>query len=161
MKTVAGAAPEAAAALPAKKSPMVLIIAIVAILAIAGGVVATLMITKKHAPPPKPDPGEYVKVGETVPLDEFMINLADPSNDHYLKTTMTLGLKPGVAAEKFKDKLPEVRDVIIMVLTSKRLAEIKSPAGKTELKNTLRERINTALGEKDIADIYFQDFAMQ
>jgi flagellar FliL protein len=101
------------------------------------------------------------EVGEHVVLDEFLINLADPTNDKYLKTTIALGLKKGVAAEKFKDEIPPVRDAMIMTLTAKKLDDVRSLEGKQKLKKELLEAIKKALDKDDVVEIDFQSFATQ
>ena len=155
-----GAADAAAEALPAggkKKLPLLPIILVVVLLIGAGaGFAFYKMKTGKHTKQPV-----VLKVGEVVPLDEFMLNLADPSDDHYLKTTIALGLKEGVSADQFKDKVPAARDAILMVLTSKHLNQLRSGWGKTVLKKQLVAKINDALGEQDVVAVYFQDFATQ
>jgi flagellar protein FliL len=161
LKMQNAAAPDAAAEpLPAggkKKMPILPIILAVVVLAGSGaGFAVFKMKHGKHSNVPV-----VLKVGEVVPLDEFMLNLADPSDDHYLKTTLALGLKEGFSADQFKDKVPETRDAILMVLTSKHLDQLRSVAGKTALKKQLIVKINQALGEQDVVAVYFQEFATQ
>jgi flagellar FliL protein len=142
---------------PKKKLPILLIVGLIVLLA-GIGVGAKFLLGKHH----KSKPVVVVeKVGESVPLDEFMMNLADPSGDHYLKMTLALGLKQGVTGEKFKDQIPAARDAIVMVLSAKKLSDVDTIPGKIELKQEIKDSVNKALGEDDVVDVYYQAFATQ
>ena len=134
---------------------MPIIIAAVVALLLGAGLAFKFAGHKSSAKPPPP------KVGETLPLDEFMVNLADPSNDHYAKLTIALGLKQGVSSEGFKDKVPEARDAIVMVLTAKTLDQVRTESGKEKLKSEIKREVNKSLGEDDVLAVYFEAFATQ
>ena len=137
------------------KKMMPIIIAAVVALLLGAGLAFKFAGHKGSAKPPPP------KVGETLPLDEFMVNLADPSNDHYAKLTIALGLKQGVSSEGFKDKVPVTRDAIVMVLTAKTLDQVRTESGKEKLKSEIKRQVNKALGEDDVLAVYFEAFATQ
>jgi flagellar FliL protein len=140
----------------APKKPPMMIFAIVGVLVvfIVGFVVAKKMMGKPAAP-------AVPVVGEHVALDEFLVNLADSTNDHYLKTQITLGLVKEVTAEQFKDDVPQTRDAILMLLSSKSLEDIRTPAGKAKLKTAIADAVNKAVGKKDVLEVDFQTFATQ
>lgn len=104
---------------------------------------------------------EAPEVGEHVTLDEFLVNLADPSGDRYLKTIISLGLVKGVAAEQYKEEIPQTRDAILMLLTSKKLDDVRSTAGKEKLKDQIKDAVNKAIGKDDVLQVDFQTFATQ
>src|SRR5579871_4363302 len=89
------------------------------------------------------------EVGPKVPLEEFLVNLAG-SSDHYLKATITLGLKKDLTEDKIKDDIAPIRDVIINVLSSKPAEEIATIDGKEKLKVELKDKINAGLGSEKI-----------
>ena len=138
--------------------PIILIV-VVLVLAGAGVAVVKMKLLGKFGKSPKA--AVAVKVGEVVPLDEFMLNLADTTDDHYIKVTIALGLKMGVSADQFKEKIPATRDAILMVLSAKHLADVRSLNGKNHLKKQLISKINSEIGENDVVALYFQDFATQ
>jgi len=123
--------------------------------------VVALIVAKQMFGSPAVAKDAKVEVGEHVVLDEFLINLADPGGDKYLKTTIALGLRKGVTAETFKEEVPPARDAIVMTLTNKKLADLRTTDGKEKLKDQLKEAINKALGKDDVAEIDFQAFATQ
>ncbi|HEY3330509.1 MAG TPA: flagellar basal body-associated FliL family protein [Capsulimonadaceae bacterium] len=122
-------------------------------------VAAFLLAKQMMAKPAKH--AEKPEVGAHMVLEEFLINLADPGNDRYLKTVVALGLKKEVSEEKFKEEVPVCRDAIVMVLTAKKLEDVKSVEGKTKLKEELVASINKAIGKKDVVEVYLQSFATQ
>jgi flagellar FliL protein len=142
-----------------KKPPIKMIICIVLLLVFIGVGVKSF-ITWRHHHKPKVVP-VIEKVGETVPLDEFMMNLADPGGEHYIKMTLALGLKEGVTGDKFKDQVPACRDAIVMVLSAKKLADINTVPGKMELKQEIQDAVNKTVGERDVIRVYYQAFATQ
>ncbi len=54
-------------------------------------------------------------------LDEFLVNLADPGSDHFLKVTVGLELDKdkGKTPETLKDDTPLIRDAVLSSLASK------------------------------------------
>ncbi len=150
-------AAQAAAAAPAKKGPpVVVLIAVTALVAFAIGYV----LMKKTVKPEKVGPAPIV-IGESVPLDEFLINLSDTDASHYLKVTIALGLVQGKTAEEFKTKVPLARDTIVMILSAKTLSQVSTTDGKEALKKQLIDSLNKALGDDTVGAVYFQAFATQ
>jgi len=94
------------------------------------------------------------------PLDEFLVNLRG-GGDHYLRATIALGLRQGVSDDGVKEKLAPIRDAIVTTLSAKTLADLSTPEGKEALKNELRIRINSAVGDDMVEKIYLMSFATQ
>jgi len=156
------ATPEAVPAPAAKQPPMMIITIVAVVLSIIGSLVVAKVLFGKPSAPPKPVKAE---VGATMVLDEFLINLADTDMDRYVKTTIALGLKKGLTEDDLKDKVPEIRDCIVMVLATQKLSNIRTESGKLNLKKQLVESLNKAVaddkGNDKIVEIYFQTFATQ
>jgi flagellar FliL protein len=97
-------------------------------------------------------------------LGEFVVNLADANETRYLKASIVLGIDGPVAAKGEGGSSggdPRVRDAIIEVLSSKRFAELSTPAGKDALKKQILAAVNQRMeGSKAVA-VYFNEFAMQ
>jgi flagellar FliL protein len=97
-------------------------------------------------------------------LQEFVVNLADVSEPHYLKVNITLEMEGKPPKGEEGGSNPEeakVRDTIIMVLSRKTYFSLISEKGKMQLKNELKTALNSVLHEGKVANIYFTDFAMQ
>ena len=97
------------------------------------------------------------------PLDSFIVNLMDKSGSgkRYLKVGMILDIvnqERGTTVEKYK---PQIRDTILLLLSSKSYGDISTMEGKLELKRSLLSRINHILGEVIVTRIYFTEFVVQ
>lgn len=105
--------------------------------------------------------GEMAAVGEMLPLDTFVVNLADTSGKRYLRATMQLELAPEQTAESFEQRLPQIRDVILTILPTKTFADIRTVDGKTALRSEIMQRLNTLLNVEGVVNIYFTEFVIQ
>jgi flagellar FliL protein len=99
--------------------------------------------------------------GVIYPLETFIVNLADEDGKRYLRLTLDLELKKGILEESIKQRLPQIRDSILMVLPSKHFEDIRTTEGKNILKNEIIARVNTVLGRESISNIFFSEFVVQ
>ena len=100
-------------------------------------------------------------LGTIFPLDTFIVNLADQERSRYLRVTMDLELAAATDTRKLTERLPQVRDRILMLLPSKRFADISSMEGKTALRDEIITKLNGLFPEKVITDIFFTEFVVQ
>lgn len=102
------------------------------------------------------------EIGKVVSLDTFIVNLADPGGNRYLRVTMDLDMAGGKEAEEeMARRIPRLRDAILMILPTKRYADISSTEGKTALREELTGAINGLLSAAKISRIYFKEFVIQ
>lgn len=144
---------------PKKKNPLLLIFAAVAVVAlIATFVVGKNVSAKSHAKGHK-----AVEHGPIMPLDEFLVNLADPGGDHFLKVSVDLELskKSGKTAESLKEMTPVIRDAVLASLNSRSRKDVSSGGGRDQLKADIMKQVNAALGADDVTEVYFSDFVTQ
>ncbi|KAA0258418.1 flagellar basal body protein FliL [Deferribacter autotrophicus] len=150
-----------------KKSKLFLIIILVVVLLIGGGAAYFFLVkgkadknaeeTVKEKKQAKVDAG----IGPLYSLDTFIVNLADPGGTRYLKVTMQLELDNEKLQEEMDKRKPQIRDVILTVLSSKTYAEVSTAQGKLALKQELIRRINLILTSGTIRSIYFTEFVAQ
>ena len=97
------------------------------------------------------------------PLDSFIVNLMDKSGlgKRYLKVTMKLEVGSEKDKELLEDHTPQIRDTVLLLLSSLTFKEIGSIEGKLDLKQSLISRINRVLGDGRIKKIYFSEFVVQ
>ena len=95
------------------------------------------------------------------PLDTFIVNLADEKSKRYLKVTMQIELKEGEPLELLEKRLVQVRDIILMILPTKRFQEIRSADGKTLLRQEIMTRLNDLFKKEAVHNIYFTEFVVQ
>ena len=149
-----------AAAAPAEEAPkkgskkLVLIIAIVALLVLGGGGAAFFVMKKKaaaeaeaaegeegaaapakvqHAAPKPPPKTDKLVPATFVPLDPFVVNLADRDADRYAQIGMTLEVEDAKFAESMKGYMPAIRNGILMILAHKTAGELLTREGKEQL----------------------------
>ena len=108
------------------------------------------------------DPQEMVK-GIICPLDSFIVNLMDPSGNgkRYLKTTIKLEVSDEENQLLVKENEAQLRDTILLLLSSQSFKEISSLEGKLTLKQALLVSINQLLGGNKIRRLYFTEFVVQ
>ena len=141
-----------------KRRGKILIFVIVAMLAVlAGGGFAFMKLGKAKGNSAK---AEKPKV--LVPLDEFVVNLADSQQARYLKVQVALEMEEEKGGEKLlEEEKPRLRDAIISVLSQKYYNQLLSANGKARLKEDIRASCNRNLGRETVTDVLFTDFAMQ
>jgi flagellar FliL protein len=77
-----------------------------------------------------------------LPLDPFVVNLADKEADRYAQIGITLELDNGVSAEQIKAYMPAIRNAILMVLANKSSRELMNREGKEQLaQEIMREAV--------------------
>lgn len=168
---------------PKKKGKLlIIIIAVLAVVLIGGGVGAYLLLSKpateKKA---KADHGDEEAAAdgeedgeegddeghdEAPPvyekLETFTVNLAD--QESYLQTEVQLLLANPKAQEKIKAHMPEIRDALIRLLSSKTAEELAQVEGKAKLATEVQKAVNDVLGvkkSKGVKKVLFAAFIIQ
>jgi len=92
-----------------------------------------------HAEHPKRDPKHAPTF---VPLEPFVVNLADKDSDRFAQVGVTLEVEDAKFADELKAYMPAIRNGVLMVLSHKTSAELLSQEGKIALqKEILRESV--------------------
>jgi flagellar FliL protein len=152
---------------PAKKKLPVKLIAIVAgaLIVLGGGGFAAAKLLGGHKTDGPATEGhgktEAAEVGVVIPLDSFVVNLADTEASRYLKLTLHLELGPTAKKEEIEKHTAQIRDAIITLLGSKTYAEIADVKGKVKLRGELLLRLNDILGEESVRQAYYTEFIVQ
>jgi flagellar protein FliL len=123
---------------PPKKRGKLLIVAGALLLAIAGGGIAFYFM----------QPGDSaarpveVKPPVFLPLESFTVNLTpDGGSMQFMQAGITLKLAEKATADVIKERLPEVRNGMLLVLSAKKGAELLSVSGKQKLALEMSEAI--------------------
>jgi flagellar FliL protein len=163
------AAAAAADAVPAGKKPagkkkLVLMVAVAAIVLGGAGVGALVYMKKQKAAaeaaaaaedgdsdgaPAKA--AEKKKKGEKpvfVPMDVFVVNLADHEADRYAQIGITLEVPDEKFSEEIKTYLPAIRNNILLLLAHKSSADLAGGEGKELLARQIRREALRAMGEE-------------
>lgn len=98
-------------------------------------------------------------------MGEFLINPADSVDKEgfrFIQTEITLGVSPASVQNKLGTMNPHLRDTVIRVLSTKKLAEMDAPEDREFIKDELRFALNEHLSEgEEILQIYFVKFIVQ
>ena len=100
-------------------------------------------------------------LGPLFSLDTFIVNLADPERSRYLRVTMDLELVAATDADKLNERLPQIRDRLLMILPSKQFDDIASMEGKTALRDEIISKLNGLFPKNVITNIFFTEFVVQ
>lgn len=114
-----------------------------------------------HAEPEGKKVGHSAGPGTILDLDSFIVNLSDSPEIRYLKLTIKIELDREDAADEVKARTPQIRDSILVLLTSKDSATIRTPQGKAQLRDEITQRINGSLPKPGVRSAYFTDFVIQ
>ncbi|ULA63147.1 MAG: Flagellar biosynthesis protein fliL [Nitrospira sp.] len=99
--------------------------------------------------------------GVVFDLDPFIVNLADAPDIRYLKMTIKLEVENEGVSANLAGRIPQLRDAILVLLSSKDSATIRSPQGKFQLRDEITQRINGLLPKPGVKTAYFTDFVVQ
>lgn len=99
--------------------------------------------------------------GAIYDVDPFIVNLADTPEVRYLKLTVKLELESQDASAELASRIPQLRDTILVLLTSKDSASIRTPQGKFQLRDEITQRVNSLLPKPGVRAAYFTDFVVQ
>lgn len=154
-----------------KKGPkkLIIIIAAVVLLLVVGGGGAVFMMKKKaadaeaaaaseedggdeHAAPakeakkPEHGKGEHATPPAFVPLDPFVVNLADRDSERFAQIGITLQVDDAHLADEMKAYMPAIRNAVLLILSHKSSEELLSQEGKTKLAEEIRRDAARAMG---------------
>lgn len=144
------------------------VVLVVVLLAVVGGVGGWLLLSPKtdNKAPARPErtsssKGPSAAYGSFHAMEPFVVNLSDPGGKRYLKTRIELEFRGEGFQEELEARMPQLRDAVILVLSSKTIEEVQGVDGKIALRNELIMRINQVLKQKKIRNLYFTEFVVQ
>jgi flagellar protein FliL len=143
---------------PKRKVLKILILS--GILVVAGS--AVILSIGFLRPGHKPNKPERVSVKAILALDPFLVNLADPHETRFVKTTFQLGLEKEWKGEaKNSAATAAMRDSIISLLSSKTSDQILTAQGKDQLRDEIRARMNALSPDLKVIEVYIVDIVVQ
>ena len=167
MSAAAAAADATPAGKPGGKKKLIVMIAVAAIVLGGGGVGALVYMKKQKAAAEaaaaaEDGDGDAAPVksekkkekGEKpvfVPMDVFVVNLADHEADRYAQIGITLEVPDEKVSEEIKAYLPAIRNNILLLLAHKSSSDLAGGDGKVLLAKQIRHEALKAMGE-DVDD---------
>jgi len=154
-----------------KSNKLLISIIIFLILLVIGGAAGIIWYLTQDATPQtaqqvskKVDPAHetLAQIGPLYPLEPFTVNLKNPEGkDIYLNITLSLELDDKLLANELDAKNAVIRDHIILILSSKTMAEIESDLGKRKMCQEIKTDLNTLLSDGQIRNVYIVNFIVQ
>lgn len=168
--TAAAAAPAAAAPKSGGKKKLLLLLAIALLVLALGGGGLVFFLKKRQAAalaaegedagtdaataaatgaPPSP---EHRTPPTFVPLDPFVVNLADRDADRYAQIGVVLQVTDSKVGEEISAYKPAIRNNILLLLAHKSSADLAGSDGKVLLASELRREALRAMGYQVAAE---------
>lgn len=129
-----------------KKKGLLVVLTAVAMLGLGGGGAWFFLSQKKggdehvtEAKPAKSEPPVFFT------LEPFVVNLAGEET-RYLQVGIDLKVADSGVIEQIKLHMPEIKNGVLLLLSSKTPEEIASLDGKNQLRGEIREVVNRPLG---------------
>ena len=101
-------------------------------------------------------------IGEFIPMETFFVNLAGSRGGKIARVTLELEIedKNSDITEEIERRKPQIRDIIIILLSSKTYEQISSKEGKDNLREEIKGRLNSFLTKGKIKSILFTEFLL-
>ncbi|HPF33945.1 flagellar basal body-associated FliL family protein [bacterium] len=107
---------------------------------------------------PDPVEGEGVLVG----LDDMTVTLKGQGRrQSYLKIAIDLEVADQPTADQVTSRMPQLRDIAILALSSKSSEDLASVDGKAALKAELHRKFSDVLPDGKLTSVYFSDMVVQ
>jgi flagellar protein FliL len=136
---------EAPVAGKSKKKLIVIIAAAVLLLVSLGG--GALFFMKKKEPVATSSAKADPKLAPVfVPLDVFVVNLADRDNERFAQVGVTLEVADAKAGELIKTVMPAIRNNVLMAIADRTAADLMGRDGKTQLAQKIKRETLLAMG---------------
>lgn len=167
------AAPEATSGGGSGQKPILLIaLAVVNMLVVAGVGFMLFQGRKKEAAEPKIEQvikgeaaaqhheatAEKEVIGKVIPLEKFIVNLAGSKGRKVLSASIELEVQGEHVFDEIEKRKPQIRDIIIIILSSKTIEQLEKREGKDELRNEIKDTINSFLVQGRITNVFFTEF---
>jgi flagellar FliL protein len=127
------------------KGKLLVVVAALAVLALGGGGAAWFLLSGK--------PDDHAKAAVALPssppvfvtLEPFVVNLAGES-ERYVQVGIDLKVADSHVPDQIKAHMPEIRNAVLLLLSSKNAEELATLEGKNRLRQEIRAAVNAALG---------------
>lgn len=106
---------------------------------------------------------KMIKTHPIIDLKPFVVNLNTQSseNSKYLKVRIAFKLDNPQVAKEVDYRMPEIQNIILILLGSETADDLGTTGGKLALRNQIRHRVNSILTLGRISSVYFTEFVIQ
>lgn len=93
-----------------------------------------------------------------VPLETFIVNLAGSKGRRVAKVNIELEVSKLDVKNEIEGRQAQVRDIIIMILSSKTYEYVSTKEGKNQLRDEIKDTVNAFLSKGKIESVFFTEF---
>ncbi len=143
---------------------LIILTSAILILSLVSAGATFFVLMSKTTPATKKVIVEKPELGPIQSMGNFIVNLADPTETHYLRCNVVLELDYGSSlelSEEVDDRMPQLKDIVITTLGSKTSIQLADPENREALKEELKDKLNAVLNRGQLARVYFTSFAVQ
>ncbi len=97
------------------------------------------------------------EVGKVIPLETFIVNLANSKGRKVLKVNMELEVTGQEIVQEIDNRKAQIRDFIIIILSVKTYEQVSTKEGKEDLRIEIKDKINSFLSKGKITNVYFTE----
>ena len=117
----------------------------------------------EHEPEPEHEAPAKGGTG-VVPMEPFVVNLADPGGTRFLRVNLSLVVQDEEHAKEVEESAVEMarmRSAILELLALQHADALVTPEGKSELKTAIAESVQHVAHETKVSDVLFSEFVVQ
>ncbi|PWW44465.1 flagellar basal body-associated FliL family protein [Melaminivora alkalimesophila] len=141
---------------PAKSKKLVLLAAAVLLVVLVGGAAAWFLASQRQAAlddedadqaPRRPAASAAAKAPPTfLPMENMVVNLADPGGDRFAQIGITLELADAKTADQVKAYMPSIRSGVLLLVSQRTTDDLLTREGKEQLAQDIRLEVARPLG---------------
>jgi len=143
---------------------LIVLTSAILILSLVSAGATFFVLMSKTTPATKKVIVEKPELGPIQSMGEFIVNLSDPTESHYLRTNVVLELDYGSSlklSEEVDRRMPQLKDIVIATLGAKTSIQLADPENREALKREIKDKVNAVLNRGQLARVYFTSFAIQ
>ena len=161
-------APEAKTGMPLKKILMfggpIVVVQIVIIYFLVTKFIAPSTGQAPESPsstPQEEKKGEEHQTTQIVVIKDVIVNPAGTNGSRLLVTTIGLEVPTTEAKVELEQKEVQTRDILVTVLSGKRLEDLAAPEQREALREEICQRVNKLLQSSKLKNVYISKFIIQ
>jgi flagellar protein FliL len=105
---------------------------------------------------------EMPEMGVLVNLEDIVVTLvSDPRKPRYLRININVEVPNAMIAEVVSSRLPQLRDLVIMIVSTMTPEQISTPEGKKGLRDEIYRRMDEKMPAGTLMNVYFSDLVVQ
>lgn len=120
-----------------------------------------------NATPEPPKKDAKAKPPVFIALESFTVNLkmAPDETQQYLQIGISLELRSDKSVDPVKQRIPQVRNRVLMLLTNSKGSDLSTPEGKEKLVEDIKTQINALypqmINDAPVLGVFFTSFIIQ